>query len=489
LPEKAHSSEKGARSFAKKHRFGLGGEMKRLATHWQILIALVLATVTALVLRGLFGGADELSAGGKLVAGVLATCKFVGDLFMRGLKMIIVPLIVTAVISGITGMKGVEGFGRLGLKTMAFYLTSSLVAILVGLLLVNLIQPGLIDGKPNEAIRTAFDETKIHADPEDVAKVDAAGQRQEKDFLDIFKAMIPENILQAASDNGQLLGVIVFSILFAIAVTQVPGESGNHVRDFFMAANEAMIVVTTWIMSVAPLGVYALILPVVYEAGLDLFLQLGKYFITVLLGLAIHFTIILPLALKYMGKVSPLAHFKAMRPALLLAFSTSSSSATLPVTMRAVQENAGVSNRVASFTLPLGSTVNMDGTALYECVAVIFVAQVMGIELGVGAQFFIVIAALLTSIGVAGIPSASLVAILLILKNSGIPNAEVAVVTLLAVDRLLDMSRTAVNVYSDTCAAVIVGRSEGEVYDVTDQDHRRPHPANSASDSKASQMG
>jgi Na+/H+-dicarboxylate symporter len=448
-----------------------------------------LATVTALVLRGLFGGADELSAGGKLVAGVLATCKFVGDLFMRGLKMIIVPLIVTAVISGITGMKGVEGFGRLGLKTMAFYLTSSLVAILVGLLLVNLIQPGLIDGKPNEAIRTAFDETKIHADPEDVAKVDAAGQRQEKDFLDIFKAMIPENILQAASDNGQLLGVIVFSILFAIAVTQVPGESGNHVRDFFMAANEAMIVVTTWIMSVAPLGVYALILPVVYEAGLDLFLQLGKYFITVLLGLAIHFTIILPLALKYMGKVSPLAHFKAMRPALLLAFSTSSSSATLPVTMRAVQENAGVSNRVASFTLPLGSTVNMDGTALYECVAVIFVAQVMGIELGVGAQFFIVIAALLTSIGVAGIPSASLVAILLILKNSGIPNAEVAVVTLLAVDRLLDMSRTAVNVYSDTCAAVIVGRSEGEVYDVTDQDHRRPHPANSASDSKASQMG
>jgi Na+/H+-dicarboxylate symporter len=242
-------------------------------------------------------------------------------------------------------------------------------------------------------------------------------------------------------------------------------------------------------MSVAPLGVYALILPVVYEAGLDLFLQLGKYFITVLLGLAIHFTIILPLALKYMGKVSPLAHFKAMRPALLLAFSTSSSSATLPATMRAVQENAGVSNRVASFTLPLGSTVNMDGTALYECVAVIFVAQVMGIELGVGAQFFIVIAALLTSIGVAGIPSASLVAILLILKNSGIPNAEVAVVTLLAVDRLLDMSRTAVNVYSDTCAAVIVGRSEGEISDVMNHDHRESHPADNASDGKSSQTG
>lgn len=178
-----------------------------------------------------------------------------------------------------------------------------------------------------------------------------------------------------------------------------------------------MIIVTTWIMAVAPIGVYALILPMIYETGLGLFAQLGKYFFTVLFGLLIHFTIILPLALRFIGKVSPIAHFKAMRPALMMAFSTASSSATLPVTMRSVQENAGVSKRVSSFTLPLGSTVNMDGTALYECVAVIFVAQVMGIQLGFGAQFFIVVAALLTSIGVAGIPSASLVAILLILKT------------------------------------------------------------------------
>lgn len=444
--------------------------MKRLAPHWQILIALVLATVTALVLRSLFGDADESSSGGKLVAGALATCKFVGDLFMRALKMIIVPLIVTAVISGITGLKGVEGFGRLGLKTVGFYLTSSLFAIIVGLLLVNLIQPGLIDGKPNDAILTAFEENKAKADPADVAKVEEASKREGKDFLSIFKAMIPENVIHAASDNGQLLGVIVFSILFAIAATQLPGEMGNNVRDFFVAANEAMITVTRWIMAVAPIGVYALILPVIYEVGIDLFKQLAKYFFTVLLALLIHFTIILPLALKFIGKVSPLAHFKAMRPAILLAFSTASSSATLPVTMRAVQDNAGVSKRVSSFTLPLGATVNMDGTALYECVAVIFVAQVMGIHLGLGAQFFIIVAALLTSIGVAGIPSASMVAILLILKNSGIPNAEIAVVTLLSVDRLLDMSRTAVNVFSDSCAAVIIGRSEGEVFAVTDRE-------------------
>jgi Na+/H+-dicarboxylate symporter len=353
----------------------LFGEMKRLASHWQILVALVLATLTALVLRGLFDDAGENSAAGRFLAGALETCRFVGDLFMRGLKMIIVPLIVTAVVSGITGMKGVEGFGRLGLKTVSFYMLSSLVAITVGLVVVNTVKPGLVDG----------------------------------------------------------------------------------------AANEAMITVTKWIMAVAPIGVYALILPVVYETGADLFKQLGKYFFCVLFALAFHLFVILPMAVKYLGKTSPLAHFKAMRPALLMAFSTASSSATLPVTMRAVQENAGVSKRVSSFTLPLGSTVNMDGTALYECVAVIFVAQVMGIELGLGAQFFIVIAALLTSVGVAGIPSASLVAILLILKNSGIPNAETAVVALLSVDRLLDMSRTAVNVFSDTCAAVIVARSEGEV--------------------------
>jgi len=437
--------------------------MKRLATHWQILIALILATITALVFRGLFNGAAEDSNGIKFVAGAIGACSFIGDLFMRALKMIIVPLIVTAVISGITGMKGVEGFGRLGLKTVAFYACSSVVAITIGLVVVNAVKPGLVDGQPNEAIKAAFAEKGATANESDKSKVAEAGTREGKEFLQIFKDMIPENVISAASNNGQLLGVIVFSILFAIAATQLPDETGDSVRRFFGAANDAMITVTKWIMAVAPIGVYALILPVVYETGVDLFTQLGKYFFTVLFALLLHLLVVLPLALKFIGKVSPLAHFKAMRPALLLAFSTASSSATLPVTMRAVQDKAGVSKRVSSFTLPLGATVNMDGTALYECVAVIFVAQVMGIQLGIGSQFFIIVAALLTSVGVAGIPSASLVAILLILKNSGIPNAETAVVALLSVDRLLDMSRTAVNVFSDSCAAVIIGQSEGEI--------------------------
>jgi Na+/H+-dicarboxylate symporter len=431
--------------------------MKRLAAHWQILMALVLATGTALAFRGLFPG------GGGFVEGVLEGSRFVGDLFMRGLKMIIVPLIVTSVVAGIASLQGVQGFGRLGVKTLAFFGTTSLLAILLGLALVNVIEPGMKDGVPNEEIRAAFEEGAAGASEVDRVKVTGASEREAKDFLGIFKQMIPENVVSAAADNGQMLGVIVFSILFALAITRLPeGEMGT-IRDFFQAANDVMIVMTRWIMAVAPIGVYALILPVVYETGAGLFLNLGKYFVTVLLGLGLHLFVVLPLVLRWLGRVSPWAHFRAMRPALLLAFSTASSSGTLPVTLRCVREGAGVSKRVSSFTLPLGATVNMDGTALYECVAVIFVAQVMGVELGFGAQFFIVAAALLTSVGVAGIPSASLVAILLILKNSNIPGAETAVVALLSVDRLLDMSRTAVNVFSDSCAAVVIAKSEGEV--------------------------
>jgi Na+/H+-dicarboxylate symporter len=376
--------------------------------------------------------------------------------------MIIVPLIVTSVVSGIASLQGVKGFARLGLKTVTFYAASSLAAILLGLLLVNLIQPGIENGRPNEVIRRAFEEGASQASEKDLATVTGAGGREATDFLEIFRTMLPENVVAAAADNGQMLGVIVFSLLFALAITRLPEAEMRTIREFFQAANDAMIVLTKWVMAVAPVGVYALILPIVYGTGAELFVHLGKYFATVLLGLGLHLFIVLPLVLRFIGRVSPLAHFRAMRPALLVAFSTASSSGTLPVTLRCVRENAGVSQRVSSLTVPLGATVNMDGTALYECVAVIFVAQVMGVELGVGAQFFIVVAALLTSVGIAGIPSASLVAILLILKNCGIQGAETAVVALLSVDRLLDMSRTAVNVFSDSCAAVIIAKSEGE---------------------------
>ncbi|HJM64827.1 MAG: dicarboxylate/amino acid:cation symporter [Roseibacillus sp.] len=445
--------------------------MTKIKPHWQILAALVLATLTAFLFRGLDG--EDGSGASGFISGAVKTFEFLGkDIFMNLLKMIIVPLIVSSVVAGIASLHGMEGFGRMLGKTAGFYAFTGLFAILVGLSMVNLIKPGLTDGEPNETIEKAFKNQFEGASESDKEKVAAAKAEAEgigpgsggffKLMANFVKGMIPTNVMKAASDNRAMLGLIFFSILFAVATTRLPVDSMGTMREFFQSLNDVMILLTRWIMALAPIGVYALLLPVVYKSGGEIFVVLGKYFFTVLASLLIHFVVIMPLILRYVGKVNPLAHFKAMRTALLTAFSTASSSATLPVTMRCVQDNAGVSKKIASFTLPLGATVNMNGTALYECVAVIFVAQVMGIEMGFGQQFIVVLAALLTSIGVAGIPSASLVAIFIILLNSGIPGAEIAIMTLLAVDRLLDMSRTAVNVLGDSCAAVVVARSEGE---------------------------
>ncbi|MEM9081317.1 MAG: dicarboxylate/amino acid:cation symporter [Verrucomicrobiota bacterium] len=426
--------------------------------HWWFLGALALAVGVALILR-------QVSAGG-FVGGVVGVCVFVGSLFKQALQMLIVPLVASSVIAGIASLGGMDGFARLGGKTVGFYALSSLLAIVVGLVLVNLTKPGLEDGKPSATLEAAFKERQASASEAEKAKIATAmGNSDEKkvsDVWDVFLKMFPKNIFSAATDNGQLLGLITFALLFGIAITQLPAEQTETLRGAFQGLNDVMVLVTRWVMATAPIGIFALIVPVVFDTGLELFAKMATYFFTVVASLGVHFFVTLPLLLLVLGRVNPLKHFGAMKEALLMAFSTSSSSATLPVTMRAVQEKAGVSKRTASFTLPLGATVNMDGTALYECVAVMFVAQVMGVEMSFGAQFTVVVAALLTSVGVAGIPSASLVAILLILKNSGIPNAEAAAFALLAVDRPLDMCRTAVNVFGDSCAAVVVARSEGE---------------------------
>lgn len=436
----------------------------RLAIHWQIVIALCLATAAAWVLR-----ATPPNPDGDLpiwVGTTLSACSFLGDLFMRALKMIIVPLIATSVIAGMIGLGGTRGVGAMGMKTAGLFLVTTLCAAILGLILVNTIRPGIRDGGPDQGIREAFESSAAVAGADMVGKVEAAGTREARDFLDLFRAMVPENVISAAGDNGQILGVISFSLLFAIALTRLPENQLGAARDVAQAAHDAMMVLTKWIMALAPIGVFSLIVPVVHSTGAGLFVQLGKYFATVALALLLHMFLVLPLLVRFIGRVNPLVHLRAMRPALLLAFSTASSSGTLPVTMRCLEEGAGVSTRVAGFVLPVGATVNMDGTALYECVAVLFVAQVMGVDLSVGAQFFVVVAALLTSVGVAGVPSASLVAILLILKSSDIPGAETAVVALLAVDRPLDMLRTAVNVFGDSCVALSVARVQGEISSV-----------------------
>jgi proton glutamate symport protein len=421
--------------------------MFRLKLHWQILIALGLA-----LLAGIITGPDS----GLFGIRFYDVYNFIGTLFLNALKMIIVPLIISSIVVGIAGVGGVEGLGRLGGKTFLYYMATSLLAILTGLFLVNLIAPGIIDGQPAQLV--------LGLDSQQAAiAVEKVGARGVGDIADVFLSMLPPNIVAAAA-AGQMLGLIVFSLLFGFFMTRIPDKYSESQLTFWQGIYHTMMNITEFIMKFAPLGVFGLVAKVI--AGIQpeqlggMASSLGLFFLTVLLALATHALITLPLILKLLGRVNPVRQYVAMAPALLTAFSTASSSATLPLTMDCVEKNAGVSNRTSSFVLPLGATVNMDGTALYECVAAIFIAQAYGIELSIVTQFVIVLVALLTSIGVAGIPAASLVAITIILGTIGLPLEALGMI--LAVDRILDMFRTSVNVFSDSCGAVIIARQEGE---------------------------
>jgi Na+/H+-dicarboxylate symporter len=376
---------------------------------------------------------------------------FLGTLFLNALKMLIVPLIVSSIITGIAGVGASGAMGRLGGKTLLYYMTTSLFAILVGLFLVNLVSPGIVDGEPAREIIALSEEGADVA-----ARVEGRGVG---DVVDIFLRMVPTNIVAAAAE-GQMLGLIFFSLLFGYFMTRIDGALAKPMQDFWQGVFAVMMQITEWVMLFAPIGVFALVAKVVASTGFAAFAPLLAFFLTVLAALAVHFLVVLPLLLWFVGRVNPLRHYQAMAPALLTAFSTASSSATLPVSMDCVERRAGVSNRTSSFVLPLGATVNMDGTALYECVAAMFIAQAYGLELGFAEQFTVVLVALLTSIGVAGIPAASLVAITIILTAIGLPVEAVGLI--LAVDRVLDMCRTSVNIFSDSCGAVLIGRLEGE---------------------------
>ena len=414
----------------------------RIQLHWQILIALILA-----VLAGLAVDPETEVLG----VSVVAVFDFLGTLFLNALKMLIVPLIVSSIITGIAGIGQSEALGRLGVRTLGYYLVTSLFAILTGLLLVNWIQPGIADGVPVQEVMG------LETDGDAVAERVAG--RGAGDIAEIFLRMVPPNIVAAAAD-GQMLGLIFFSLLFGFFMTRIGEPYAENLFGFWQGTFEVMMRITDWVMRFAPLGVFALVARVVANTGIEAFGPLGAFVATTLAALAVHFLVTLPVLLLVVARVNPLAHYRAMAAALLTAFSTASSSATLPITMECVEKNAGVSNRTTSFVLPLGATVNMDGTALYECVAAMFIAQAYGVELGFAEQFTVVLVALLTSIGVAGIPAASLVAITIILAAIGLPLEAVGLI--LAVDRILDMCRTSVNVFSDSCGAVVIGRLEGE---------------------------
>lgn len=417
--------------------------MSKLKLHWQMLIAIVAAVIV-----GLWSGTDSAFWGVSLYD----IFDFIGTLFLNALKMIIVPLVMSSIIVGVAGLGNNDNLGRLSTKTLSFYMLTSMLSITVGLILVNLLMPGVVDG---EAAGSRLNLSSPDAVSEQLARVEGRGAG---DITGVFLRMVPPNIVKAASD-GQMLGLIFFSLLFGVFMTRITKVYSQTMLNFWFGVYETMMAVTLFIMKFAPIGVFGLVAKTVAATGFDAFEPLLIFFITVVLALAVHVFVSLS-AILWIAGVNPLQHYRAMLPALLTAFSTASSSGTLPVTIECVEKNAGVSNRTSSFVLPLGATINMDGTALYECVAAMFIAQAYGLDLSLATQFTIVLVALLTSIGVAGIPAASLVAITVILGVIGLPLEGIGM--LLVTDRILDMLRTSVNVFSDSCGAMVIARSEGE---------------------------
>jgi Na+/H+-dicarboxylate symporter len=402
----------------------------KIKLHWQILIALFIAVFF-----------------GYFIPGGVRYVSWMGEIFLTALKMIIVPLIFSSIISGVVSIGGGKNLGRLGVKTMLYYVSTSLIAILTGLILVNIIRPGI-------GVDLSFTEP-----------VEGLGENSVA-LYDILMRIVPSNIVEAMA-KGDILPIIFFAILFGIFISHTAGKHKEVLTTFFDAFFEVMMKMTLFIIRFTPLGVFGIVAHEVHRNSGQLGTIAGSmliYMLTVFLGLMIHAFVNLPLILRFVGRAKPYQHLKNMVSPLLMAFSTASSNATLPLTMETVENKSGVSSKITSFTIPLGATINMDGTALYECVAAIFIAQVYGVDMSFLQQILIVVTALLASIGAAGIPMAGLVMITIVLTAVGLPLEGVGLI--IAVDRILDMTRTAVNVWSDTCGAVVIARTEKELTNV-----------------------
>ncbi|MEO8017267.1 MAG: dicarboxylate/amino acid:cation symporter [Pseudomonadota bacterium] len=407
-----------------------------------ILIAMVAGALTGWLLRHYPGlGSAQL----------LPFFDLVGTLFINLLKMLIVPLILSSVITGVAALGSGPDLGRLGGKTLAFYVITTLIAVLIALALVNLIEPGIKDGEP---VRHALALTK------DAAEVtQGVMTRADTSALDSIRGVVPDNIVQAAA-NTKMLGLVLFSILFGFFLARIPQPQQGQVFGFWQGIFFIMMRMTGFVMQIAPVGVFALIAKVVVISGFEGAGPLLLFGGCVLAGLALFGFVALPILLATVARVNPWRIYPAMAPALLTAFSTASSSATLPLSLECLEERAKVSPRIAGFVMPLGASMNHAGSALYECAAAMFIAQAYGLHLSFVTQFTVVILALITSMGMAGIPAASLVGIAVILAAVGLPTEAIGV--LLVFDRILDMCRTAINVLADAACTVIVARLEGE---------------------------
>jgi Na+/H+-dicarboxylate symporter len=421
------SQESSASWFAKKIiHCTVMKKILQIPLHWQIFAGLIIAIPF-----------------GYFLTGQVKYVSWMGDVFLNALKMIIIPLIVSSLISAVTNIGSGRNLGRIGLKTLVYYVTTSLLAITAGLVMFNIIRPG-----KDTDLDLIQDTSSLGLD--------------QTSFGETIKNIIPTNIFEALS-TGNILSIIFFSLIFGIFITRVSDKPRIFLSDFFDSVYKVMMKLTLFIIKFTPLGVFGIVAKVVADnAGnlLSLAGSMGIYMLTVLAGLIIHAAFTLPMILRFIGKSNPLKHFRNVITPLLTAFSTSSAAATLPLTMDAVENKSGVSNKITTFTLPLGATINMDGTALYECVAAMFIAKVYGLDLGLAEQLIVVFTALLASIGAAAIPMAGLLMITIILSALGLPLEGVGLI--LAVDRPLDMIRTATNVWSDSTGAAVIAKSEGE---------------------------
>ncbi|WP_295181076.1 dicarboxylate/amino acid:cation symporter [uncultured Christiangramia sp.] len=415
--------------------------MKKLALHWQILLGMAAGVIFGLIMTN-FSWGPEFT--GDWI-------KPFGNIFINALKLIAVPLILASLIKGISDLKDISKLSKMGTRTIATYVITTVIAVSIGLLMVNLIAPG----------KAISEETRsdLIASYEGDASVRITDAQKQKDAgpLQALEELVPSNIFGAASDNGNMLQVIFFAIFFGLGLILIPEKTAKPVKDFFDGFNEVILKMIDLIMLTAPYGVFALLAALVVESpSADLFAALAMYALTVLLGLALMIGVYILLVWIF-TKNTPSFFLNGIGPAQLLAFSTSSSAATLPVTMERVEEHMGVNKEVTSFVLPIGATINMDGTSLYQAVAAVFIAQAFGMDLSLGAQLGIIATATLASIGSAAVPGAGMVMLVIVLAQAGIPEAGLALI--FAVDRPLDMCRTTVNVTGDAAVSLMVAKS------------------------------
>ena len=406
--------------------------------------AFILLLIALAFIIGNFLGKDS----GLFGVSFYAVFDVIGTLFIRALTLVVVPLVLSSIISGISKLGADKSFKSISIKTLTFYFLTTLSAVVIGLIYVNLFQPG-----HSETLRQSVASQPLPTIASHIGSPEAFS------FKDLLLSIVPSNILEALA-KGEMLSLIFFSLIFGYSLSKINSEGAVLIKKAFAGLFETMIQVTQLLMKCLPIGVFCLVAKVAASTGYAALSSLALFFTTTFLALLTFSLVVLPLFLKLVAKVSPLRHFQAVAPALLTAFSTSSSSAALPIAIDCVEKRAGVSNRICSLVLPLGNSLNMSGSALYDCVGALFIAQIYGLDLSFTSQIAFVLLALVTSMGVAGIPAASLVAIVVILKAFGLPAEGIGL--LLAVERILDMCRSTVNTLSDSCCAVLVAKSEGE---------------------------